>query len=440
MKAKIFPSLFAAIAACGLVLFSLVACSQQSGLAAQSDAGKLSALKDALKSGVITQQEYDAKVAALTGSASAPTPGRSSPAGVTDPAKVSWTTVAVADPIFKMDAFTVTLPADWSFEGAVLRGSCGSGAMYVYRASSPDGLTGVQAMPAVDWYYAQDPRAITMTGGSTCNLHAPVAATKQAAEIAAQVRPNPQLDPVQTMPQPKIDQFVLDTNQKFAQQAATFGQPADKGGHLSAETARIHLRYDYQGHPEEEWLQVQTMIWDLGVSVMGTGRYGIIKPEWARSQHTQTYVGGLRAPQGKLESSKALLEQIQSSVKLVPEYDQAMQAFMQQQFNAAQARSNAVFQQIMKNGRDSEDRLIQQHNDYMNWQNQRRDAQNQQFQQDMARKDGQTKNYIDYIYNQQYYQNPETGQTVTLKNVPGATTPYGSTPSGGWVQLQPISH
>jgi hypothetical protein len=169
--------------------------SQQQGQTPSTKEQKMAALKDALKSGAITQEEYDAKVARLSSSGPAP--------------QIAWTTVSVIYPLFKMPAFTVTIPADWSFEGAVLRGSCGDDLpMMVYRASSPDGLTGVQTMPRGDWYYSQDPRTLQMAGVGACNLHPPVPAAKQAADIAAKVRPEPQIGPIEPMEAPGLVEFA----------------------------------------------------------------------------------------------------------------------------------------------------------------------------------------------------------------------------------------
>ncbi len=392
-----------------------------------------------MKDGLLTQEEYDAKLRAFGGATASPAAGAVPATTAASPA--AWATVSVIDPIFKMPAFTVSLPKDWTFEGAVLRGSCGDGSpIYVYRASSPDGLTGIQAMPRVDWFYAEDPRAIKMQGWTTCNLHQPVMASKQVADIAAKARPNPQIGPVETVPTPKVDEFVAKTNKMFDDQARANGQPKN-GGHMTAETARVRLHYDFQGHPEEELFSVQTMLWDLGVSVIGTGAYGIIKPEWARGLHTQTFASSYRAPAGRLESSKALLDQISASVKLVPEYEQTLEAVQKQQWDQAQAASNAAFHSVMKQGEENQASMTRQHNAYMAWQQQRRDANNQQFQNDMARKDSNSKNFLDYVGNQQYYMNPETGGTVTVQNVPGATGVVApSTINGNWVQLVPISH
>lgn len=148
-----------------------------------------------------------------------------------------------------------------------------------------------------------------------------------------------------------------------------------------------------------------------------------------------------RAPAGKPESTKPLLDQINASVKAVPEYEQAFQAILQRNFAAAKAASNAAFQAIHQQGEANMQAMQQRHNEYMQWQNQRGAMQRQQFQNDMARKDSQHQNFMDYVLDQQYYKNPETGATVTVCNVPGATgviTP--STVNGNWVQLAPISH
>ena len=398
-----------------LAVFNLSSCRQ----AGADSAGKIAALKDALKDGVITQQEYDAKVAQLppdtpsadpqkkaaldkalkdglltqaeydakvkalggaptTAAASSKAPSRTE----TDVSKIKWTTISVVDPVMNMAAFTVTVPADWTFEGAVLRRRGGGDvAAYVYRASSPDGLTGVQMMPRVDWHFAKDPRAIQNSGTGACNLHPPLTAMQQAADIAAKARPNPKLGPVEKVPTPKLDEFVQKTNQQFDAQARSFGKPND-AAHLSADAARVRLKYDFQGHPEEETFLVTTQIYDLGIAVASTGAYGIIQPGFSRMQNTQTSVSASRAPEGHLESSQPLFDKIGSSVKLVPEYDQAMMALAQQRFDQANAASNAAFAQVMKNGRDSQERLMSQHNSYMAWQQQRRDSNNRQFQAD----------------------------------------------------------
>jgi len=63
-----------------------------------------------------------------------------------------------------MVAYTMTIPAAWNFQGAVMTGpGCDMDqSMVAYRVWSDDLRYGVQRMPIVAWYTVQDPR--TMLG------------------------------------------------------------------------------------------------------------------------------------------------------------------------------------------------------------------------------------------------------------------------------------
>ena len=79
-------------------------------------------------------------------------------------------------------------------------------------------------------------------------------------------------------------------------------------------------------------------------------------------------------------------------------------------------------------------------NEYHAWQQQRRAANEQRFVADMQRKDSQAQNFLDYVKDQTYYLNPSTGETITIKNLPGVSGYVGQNPSGAWTELVPISH
>lgn len=347
-----------------------------------------------------------------------------------------FTTVTVSDPMFNMPAYTVQIPADWRFEGAVIRAACGD-ANLVYRAESPDGLMGVQSMPKVQWTYAENAQARQL-GNQACNFHAPVSALKQAPEIAAATRPHPEIESVEPWTVPGMAEAYAKSNQMFENNARAYGQPPSAATHLTGDAARVRMRYSYQGHAEEELMTVVVTVSDTPVSIMGTGARGIIQPGMARAQRTETFVSAQRAPAGKLDAAMPLLKQIK--IAMVPEYDQAVLAFMNQQFQRLQAMSNASFQNTLRQGQDSFQKLMAQHQAYMQWQTQSYAKERQQFAADMQRKDANNKNFVDYVSDQTYYMNPETGATVTVKNVPGSNGVVTPSVNGGWVQLQPISH
>jgi hypothetical protein len=62
-----------------------------------------------------------------------------------------------------MPAYTVTLPANWHFQGVLLQGAglgkCPPYPEGVWRATSPDGLSVVESLPTMAWVYGTGPQA-----------------------------------------------------------------------------------------------------------------------------------------------------------------------------------------------------------------------------------------------------------------------------------------
>jgi hypothetical protein len=69
--------------------------------------------------------------------------------------------VAITDPtLSNMTAFSITIPAKWHFQGVLYQGgSCVQTPSGVYRSTSPDGLSKVEAMPPMGWIWGTGPRA-----------------------------------------------------------------------------------------------------------------------------------------------------------------------------------------------------------------------------------------------------------------------------------------
>lgn len=84
---------------------------------------------------------------------SAATSAASSPAPATGTKNVT-----ITDNILKMPAYTLTIPSDWVFDGAVGQGTpCVPGTFPIWRMSSPDGLTGFKALPELAWAWWDKP-------------------------------------------------------------------------------------------------------------------------------------------------------------------------------------------------------------------------------------------------------------------------------------------
>jgi hypothetical protein len=66
----------------------------------------------------------------------------------------------IDDPVFGMRAYSVEVPANWHFAGAIIQGtSCSSIPFPVFRATSPDGLTTLERLPRMDWAWQEGPGA-----------------------------------------------------------------------------------------------------------------------------------------------------------------------------------------------------------------------------------------------------------------------------------------
>jgi hypothetical protein len=358
------------------------------------------------------------------------------------PAKGAVKTIAVVDPFFgNMPAFKVTVPADWTVDGAVLRSNCGDGVpFFVYRAYSPDRLSGVQLIPQTDWYAAVDERVFQQAKANPCNLHDPARAADVAPKIAAELRAGAQIEatPPLTAKQSaqlrqeseQARQFWDRANQQFP---PNFRNVFDVGAQ------RVRLRYNFEGHPLEEMVTVTLRKMDQPVSVFGTNRQGIIQPAVARLIHTAVTVSTIRAPAGKLDAAIDDVERI-VSVDVLPEWNAAQSAFQQQQHEKVMAAIQRNGQ-IMKEQMDQFGARMKAQNDqYHAWQQEQGARHRAQFAERMRQKDAQSQNFLDYVKNQQYYVNPSTGATGTLPNLPGVSGYAGMTPQGNWVQLVPISH
>ncbi|SPF55464.1 exported hypothetical protein [Candidatus Sulfopaludibacter sp. SbA4] len=491
MKAKISIAVIAALTA--IAGISLVY-SQQKGLSgnpASPNAQKMAALQEALKNGLLTQQEYDAKVAQLsagsgidskkkaaldealksglmtqdeydaklqeyrTGAApakaAATAPVRpAAPVTNTDPSRITWKTVSIYDPVFGMVAFTGSIPSDWKFEGAILRGSCGGGAIPVFRAYSPDELTGVQLMPVITWDYAQDSQVVQYLAntGTACHFRAPESAAEILRGMAPQLRPRSQLGPVTPPPPAAAARFaeaLRGLNQQAVAQAAGFGR-ADQAGRWSGDFQRIRLSYNYSpGHPVEETLFAQVLVLDSIAPV---------PPRFSRAQHTIISFSGIRAPQGRLDSSESLLQRVSQSFAKETPYKQAEVAFQQQLFqkiadlaaqgdrqrqmiiDAGQANINAMNQ----SGRERMASMKAQNDAFHAFQQQSRENNLRTFYSDMQRKDALKQDYVNYAGNESYYIDPVSGAGVTIANEPGVEAWYRQDGWGNWYQFQPATH
>lgn len=86
----------------------------------------------------------------------------------------------VTDPTLNnMHAFNVTIPAKWHFQGVLYQGgNCTSVPFNVFRATSPDGLSYVERMPVLAWFWGKGPFLKFMPKTDCLPLNGPMSAQK----------------------------------------------------------------------------------------------------------------------------------------------------------------------------------------------------------------------------------------------------------------------
>jgi hypothetical protein len=364
-------------------------------------------------------------------------------------------TVEIIDPMFKMPAYTMSIPKSWNFEGTVLYGpGCLAEWFSVaYRAYSPDMLYGIQAMPSADFFWADDPRA--MPTGPDCKNLQPMSAADYGKLVSIRMRPGSEIDSVETSPNEAAAQASIDKkNQSLAAQAASVGNR--NPSKYKVEIKRLHLHYNFNGRPEEEELNIAMSVGDLPNSTIVSKPSQAMQLAIKHRMASSVLVSGSRTPQGQFQAHADAIRAIGMSIKLDPEYQSTFNAYLQNKNNRSIAGSWAVTHAILQKGAQEQAQRTQQAQAFIQNMQQQGDVRRQQFNADMDRKSAHAQDVSDYLLDQQLYVNPTTGEKTMASNQYNKTYTNGSGPGevivqtntynpnglllGNWTELQPIKH
>ena len=133
-----------------------------------ADPARLEALDAALRSGILTKEEYDAKKRALIADGpkvqtEKPRPSGGAPAGPRQYLRMRVARVMDAEGWGEpVEALRLLVPSDWRTEGAVRwvpNVGCPSNIIQLrFRATAPDGITGIEFLPMYTWAASEDPQ------------------------------------------------------------------------------------------------------------------------------------------------------------------------------------------------------------------------------------------------------------------------------------------
>jgi len=393
---------------------------QQATRSGASLEDKIAALREMRDSGLLSDQDYEAKVRALQG-------GSAAPAGHVS--RLAWSgthTVEARDSQFQMTAFTLEVPNGWRYAGEI--GMSGQGTCHIGEPSlrltmeSPDGLYKVMQLPGVGWSANSDPRQEYNMAQNRCPaIHIFTAADFFANILLPDLHPNAKIVEV-LVPGPGLEQAMQDDYQTAYQRrqivAQAIGQPI---GEFHYDGARVRIQFDQNGTPVEEVISGFVQCADL--SAPGSPIF--------RSCHVSN-MSLIQAPLGQLDALLATSEFAAMMQSRQPHRD-----WLEQQNRARQTADqnfvlkmngdNQRFQAMMRNNQanynaqyaanqrfyDTLNRGAQNFNHQLQVQGQNAIAQDRQ-RQDALDRDGYQHSL--YYGDKQENINPYNGQTVITSN------------------------
>jgi len=232
--------------------------------------------------------------------------------------------VGIADPILHMTAYSLAIPANWSFEGMFMQGtSCVKIPFPIFRAISPDGITEVKALPRLDWTWTQGGAPST---GPDC---VPYAQTMSAADFLNKMVAILHVNFVRSEPVPELAQSRQETEQQNQRSAANTPRgmvPLKQ----TVDMASFIVQYEVNNVLVEERLKVDER---CAHSVFG------FPPKLYQQYSCSAYVYRFRTRQGNLQASAGLFKSIETSLKVEPQWGQRHAALSVQQI-ADEGRRN----------------------------------------------------------------------------------------------------
>ena len=334
-----------------------------------ADQEKIEALNEAYRSGLLTREEYEAKLQQLNSGGGAPYVNGATGTKV----------VSIFDPLIGLDYVRIAFPSNWLFQGGLVQGSsCSSVVSMFYRANSPDGLAGSKVLPRFDWAWSSN-APYSPGPNSDCMTY--------EGEI-------PAADFLKYMINLLHVEYVknLMTEAELENARRPVGNPRTN----SSDAARVLTRFRINNLEEEEVVDVQTICNYLAY----------LPPMRNVANHIcSAYVYLTWAPAGRTEATWRMLQSV-AAWKFNPAWFQR-----KAQLNAQQTAM--LVGQIVANGqafRRAMDLRFQQHQEFMATMQRGFDMSNRRAMESMNAQSRMADDWCDYALGVQKRYDPNTGQ------------------------------
>ena len=289
------------------------------------------------------------------------------------------------------------IPTDWRAEGGAdwtAQIGCPANIVQVrFRATAPDGVTGIELTPSYVWHSATDPMAAQMirenaAAGSGCEFGPVLGAVDYIRQRARRLRPGARVVAVEPLPAvAQASQALLAyTYQPLVQAGAVRGYRVD--------SARVRLEYASAGQTIDEWISssVTTVaIPDANLAALAQGQMNM---DATRFMIVGDQLFSAKASKGRMDDK--LMATIITSIRSNPQYTAAIGQFLNNMSNIAM-QGAMDRQKIWRDAGQQISATISQ--TY-------RDQQNVQ--------DRAAANFSQYVRGVEIYQNPATGERVEL--------------------------
>jgi hypothetical protein len=297
--------------------------------------------------------------------------------------------VTITDPVLNMKAYSIVIPANWIFEGAVFPGSsCSDGPFPVFRMSSPDGLTGIKQLPRLDWSWT-DNSDHPSKGGADC---LPYKKEMSAADMLKYMIGVLQVEFVTDDPTPDLADIQRNTAARDTPKMS-----------FSADKARATVRYHINKIVMEERLNVYvgcTTFRDIGWHTCSAGVSRTWAPQGKYNDDTFRPISRTFAVDQDWNAKRAQI----AIQKLTDLSEQSMRAI--KQMGDETARRSAAQYNTFKQAQETRQR---QHEDFMASMQRGTDMSMQRTAQSMNARSRAADDWCDYSLDLQKRLDPNTG-------------------------------
>lgn len=266
-----------------------------------------------------------------------------------------------------VEAFRLLIPSDWKTDGGVRWVSdlgCPNNIIHLeFRATAPDGVTGIEFLPSYTWASSDDPMMQNIIqqqaqSRAGCQI-GPVAGAVDFLRQMLVPQLRREASVVSAEPLPSATTALQRTFATINQQYATNGLQAMRTG----DVGRVRLTYTIGSRDVEEWISASVI---ANVSV-GMNSAAALQGDYNATSRNYQLTGQeiqvARAPRGHLDSQASLFSLIFQSVQVNPRYVAAVTQFYAN-IGRINAQANADRARIWKEAQAHIEKTRRETNEY----------------------------------------------------------------------------